>query len=179
MVDKEYKKIILMETIKGIFSILIFLIPFIWALIQSIFTDTSFIELLLKTPWYVYLIFILISIIVYIRIKMNEGKTNTITVYDIGFYSKISAYNDEYGMKWDIEVPNDEINWSIKDIQINPVPTCQKCGVELTNKDNYLWYTFHCFNCGLKRRTWMSTDKIRFQVRELSKIELRKKIKKD
>ena len=179
MVDKEYKKIILMETIKGIFSILIFLIPFIWALIQSIFTDTSFIELLLKTPWYVYLIFILISIIVYIRIKMNEGKTNTITVYDIGFYSKISAYNDEYGMKWDIEVPNDEINWSIKDIQINPVPTCQKCGVELTNKDNYLWYTFHCFNCCLKRRTWMSTDKIRFQVRELSKIELRKKLKKD
>lgn len=177
MVDKEYKKIILSETIKGIFNIIIFLIPFIWALIQSILTNTSFIDLLLKTPAYIYLIFILIPIIIHIRIKMNEGKTNTITVYDIGFYNKISAYNDEYGMKWDIEIPDDTRNWTIDDIQINPEPTCIKCGVKLTHKDNYLWYTFYCFNCGLKRRTWMSTDKIIFQVKELSKIELRKKLK--
>ena len=178
MVNEKYKEIILSETIKGIFSFIIFLIPFIWAGIQSIFTNASVIDLLLKMPVYVYLTFIIISIVFYIRMKMSEGKINMITVYDIGFYKKISAYNDEYGMKWDIEIPEDKRNWSVNDIQINPEPTCQNCGVTLTHKDNLLWYTYHCFKCDLKRRTWMSNDKIIFQIRELSKIELKEKLKK-
>ena len=105
---------------------------------------------------------------------MGEGKTNNLNFNDIYPHKQIYTYN-KYGMSWKIEVPRNKKNYNMDDIRINPKPTCQKCGVEMTHKDNLLWYTFSCFNCGQKIRTWMSIGKIRFQLKESFKINFQNK----
>lgn len=55
MVNKKYKEIILSESIRGFFNIIIAFIPVIYAGISSIFTASSFEKILFDIPWYIYL----------------------------------------------------------------------------------------------------------------------------
>ena len=71
MVNKKYKEIILSESIRGFFNIIIAFIPVIYAGISSIFTTSSFEKILFDIPWYIYLLFVIIAIVVKIRLKMN------------------------------------------------------------------------------------------------------------
>lgn len=176
MSSKKYKEILLSTTLNFIFNAIIFFLPVIWAGIQHFFTKKSFIEILIAIPWYIYLLSTSISFIVFIRLKMNEGKTNTLNFDDIYPHEELCQF-PEYGMCWKIEVPKNEKNWTMEHIRVNPNPTCPKCKVLMTHQDNFFWYTFSCFKCGQKIRTLMSIEKIRFQIKELFKIKFKNNFK--
>lgn len=93
MVNKKYKEIILSESIRGFFNSLIAVIPVIYAGISSIFTASSFEKILFDIPWYIYLLFVIIAIVVKIRLKMNEGKTDILKHWHIVPYKKVCFAN--------------------------------------------------------------------------------------
>lgn len=106
MVNKKYKEIILSESIRGFFNIIIF-IPVIYAGISSIFTTSSFEKILFDIPWYIYLLFVIIAIVVKIRLKMNEGKTDILKHWHIVLYKKV-CFANAFDMKWNVEILKDE-----------------------------------------------------------------------
>ena len=180
MVNKKYKEIILSESIRGFFNIIIAFIPVMYAGISSIFTASSFEKILFDIPWYIYLLFVIIAIVVKIRLKMNEGKTDILKHWHIVPYKKV-CFANAFDMKWDVEIPKGEpvnlIN-VYNNFDIPPKPKCEKCNVKLDYQDNFLWYTYDCFNCSFKKRTWQCLEKVTDHVNEVFSAKLEEDIKK-
>lgn len=180
IIKERIKDIFLHEIIGGIVNIFISSIPFIFTWLNSINSNIPYFELLSQVPIYIYIIcFIPLLLFIYIRLKMKEGKTDTIQLLYL-VSCKVVCYIFEFDMKWDVEIPkSEEINLiNIYDnFNIPPEPKCPKCNVKLDYKDNLLWYTFNCFNCSFKKRTWKNVDILTRHVKEIFKVKLENKIK--
>lgn len=191
MVDiKRIKDIILHEIIGGAISLFFSFIPFIFSLHNTINSNMSYFEALSQIPMYIYVVFFIpLLVFIYIRLKMNEGKTNTI---NFSYFVSCQAvcYIIAFDMKWDVEIPKDELinlmNGSelIKlltiydNFNISSEPKCPICNVKLDYQDNLLWYTFDCFNCSFKKRTWKNSDRLTKHVNEIFKVKLENKLMK-
>ena len=181
MVNKErIKNIILQELIGGIVSLFISIIPFSFSWYSSLNLNISYFEVLLQIPIYIYILcFVPLIVFIYIRLKMREGKSNTITLLYVVSCKPVCSII-EFDMEWVVVIPKDENDTLIKiynNFDISPKPKCPNCKVKLDYQDNLLWYTFDCFNCSFKKRTWQNLDRLTNHVKELFKVKLEKIIK--
>ena len=182
MVDDKHKnKLTLAAEIIGIIGGLISIISFISPLF-GINTNILF-GLFNLNPIYsiaLFIISILILVTVAIRKEMNQGKTDIVKHWHFTTHKTV-CFIKAYDMKWDVEIPEEKsrslINiYNFFDIPENP--KCEKCDTKLEYHDNILWYTYSCFNCSFKKRTWINLERLTDRVNEDFKVEIKNRIKR-
>ena len=170
--DKDKNKITLIaeiiELIAGIISIISTILSF---------NNNEFLPIFINiNPIYIAVISIFILIIVDIRKRMNDGKTNMLKHWHFTPHKKIGSF-ESLGFKWDVTIPEDECKVSQDNFDISPEPKCINCDLTLDGpKDCILYYKYDCFNCDFTKRKWDCLEKITDHVNELFKKELNKKI---
>ena len=181
MVDDKHKnKLTLAAEIIGIIGGLISIISFISSLFGfngSILFGLFNLNLIYATL--LFFISMLILATVAIRKEMNEGKTDIIKHWHVVPYKKV-CFANAFDMKWDVEIPEDEPENLINvynNFDIPPKPKCEKCNVKLDYQDNFLWYTYDCFNYSFKKRTWQCLEKLTDHVNEAFRAKLEEDIK--
>lgn len=178
--DTPKNKLTLAAEIIGIIGGIVSIISFTLFLFG--FNNTDSIIGFLFNPLYAFILFIisiLILITVAIRKKMNNGKTDKLKHWHVTPYRKV-CYINAYDMKWDVEIPEDETRSLMniyKYFDISPEPKCMECNTKLEHHDNIYWYTYSCFKCSFKKRTWSNLEKLNDHVSEEFKIEIENRIK--
>ena len=178
--DQNKNKLTIIAEIIGIIGGIITIISFTLQL-SGINYNIGFFSILFKINLIpIAIISIILLFIVAIRKRMNHGKTNIIKHWHFTPHKKICSFNC-LGFKWDVTIPNEVYNISLKTIRnnfdISPEPKCPNCDLKLDPaKDYIIFYKYDCFNCNFKKAKWDNLEKITDHANELFKKELDKKI---
>ena len=178
--DKHKDKLTLVAEIIGIIGGTISIISFI---LPPFGVNNSLLEFFYLNPIYAIILFIisiLIILIAIIRKRMNHGNTDIIKHWHFTPHKKIASY-DCLGFKWDVTIPEDEYDLSLKSIRdnfdISQEPKCPHCDLKLDPpKDYIIFYMYNCFNCNFKKIKWDCLEKMTDHANELFKKEIDKKI---
>lgn len=160
----------------GIITIISFLLPLFGIKYEG------FLSIFIKiNPIYIAILSIVLLVIVAIRKRMNQGKTDILKHWHFTPHKKIASF-DCLGFKWDVTIPDEEYDLSLISIRdnfdISPEPKCPNCDLKLDSpKDYMIFYKYTCFNCNFKKMKWDCLEKITDHVNELFRKEIDRKIK--